>query len=259
MSGAEIYGLCFGTKHVSRRALLGLRIGICQKKPWPKALASHHRCSGHLPQALASHHRGICQVKNLTTSAREPSPRHLPTKRPYHQHSRAITAAFAKTQPYHKHSRAITAAVPRQKPYQKHSRAITTAFAKTKTLPQALASHHRVICQDKNLTESTREPLTRHVPRLKAYQKHPRAITAAFAKTKTSPPAPASHHHSMPRQKPHHKHSRAITAALPRQKPYQKRPRAITRQLQRQNPDHKHRRAITAACVKIPSALASRV
>ena len=61
----------------------------------------------NLPQASASHHRAFCQDKNLTTSIREPSPGHL----------------------------------PRQKPYHKHLPAITGAFAKTKTLPQASASH----------------------------------------------------------------------------------------------------------------------
>ena len=133
-------------------------------------------------------------------------------------------SAFAKKNPGQKHSRAITAAVAT---CHKHSRAITAAFAQTKTLPQALVSHHRGICrqkdlttctrepsplllprqnpttstrepsprqcQDKNLTKSTREPSPLHLPRQKPYHKHSRAITASFAKTKTLPKALLSH------------------------------------------------------------------
>ena len=102
--------------------------------------------------------------------------------------------------------------LPRQKPYHKHPR-----------------SHHRAICQDKNLTTSTREPSPRHLPRQKPYHKHPRnfrhgicqgknlttsnrrGFTTAFAKTKTLPQARAepSPRHS-PRQKPYHKHPRSL-------------------------------------------------
>ena len=84
--------------------------------------------------------------------------------------------------------------LPRQKPYHKHPR-----------------SHHRAICQDKNLTTSTREPSPRHLPRPKPYPKHPRTIATAFAKTITLPQAPTepSPRH-LPRQKPCHKHARSV-------------------------------------------------
>ena len=155
-----------------------------------------------LPQAPASHYSDICQDKNLTTSTCEPLPRHL----------------------------------PRQKPYHKHLRAITATFAKTKTLPQAPASHYGDICQDKNLTTSPWEPLPPHLTRQNPYHKHMQAITATFAKTKTVPHAPASHYHDicqdknlststceplprhLPRQKPFHKHLRAITAPFAKTK-----------------------------------------
>ena len=165
-----------------------------------------------LPQAPASHHRGICQDQNLTTSSREPS---IAKTKTSHKHVRAITAAIAKT-------KALTTStlepspqhLSKQKPYRKHPRAITAAVAKTKTMPQAPSSHHRGIYQDQNLTTSTRqpspqhlsklndatstlEPSLRHLPRQKPYHKHLRAITTAFAKTKTLPQAPASHHRNI--------------------------------------------------------------
>ena len=152
-----------------------------------------------LPQAPSSHHCGSCQTKALTTSTLEPSPQHLSKQKPYRKHPRAITAAVAKTktmpqapsshhrgiyqdrnlttstrQPSPQHLSKLNDAtstlepslrhLPRQKPYHKHLRTITTAFAKTKTLPQAPASHHRNICQNKNPTTSTREPSPRHLP-----------------------------------------------------------------------------------------------
>ena len=91
--------------------------------------------------------------------------------------------------------------VPRQKTYHKHPQAITGPFAKTKTLPQASASHHRGICQDKNLTTSICQPSPGHLPRQKPYRKHPRAI--------------AEH---LPRQKPYHKNLRTITGAFAKTK-----------------------------------------
>ena len=132
--------------------------------------------------------------------------------------------------------------LPRQKPYHKHPR-----------------SHHRAICQDKNLTTSTREPSPRHLPRQKPYHKHPRnfrhgicqdknltpstrdgicqdknlttstrrAFTTAFAKTKTLPQARAQRSpRHLPRQKPYHKHPPSPRHS-PRQKPCHKHPRSL--------------------------------
>ena len=168
--------------------------GICQDKNLTAsnlcAITAAFAKTKALPLAPVCHHHGICQDKNLTTSTcvPVPSPRHL----------------------------------PRQKPYHKHPRAITAAFAKTKTLPQAPACHHRGFCQDKNLTTSTGVPSPRHLPRQKPYHKHRCAITTAFAKTKTLPLAPVCHHRGIcqdknlttstcvpsprhwPRQKPYH-------------------------------------------------------
>ena len=93
-----------------------------------------------LPQAPASHHRGICQDKNLTTSIREPLPRHLQDKNlttsireplPRHLQNKNLTTSTCEPSPRH---------LPRQKPYQKHLRTITAAFAKPKTLPEAPAN-----------------------------------------------------------------------------------------------------------------------
>ena len=161
-----------------------------------------------------NHQRCICQDKNLTTSNREPSPGNL---------------------------KAITRHLSRQKPHHNYLRTITEIFAKQKTLPQELANHHRGICQHKNLTTSTCEPSSLHLPTRKPCHKQPRAITATFAKTKTSPQASANHHRGicqdknlttsnrepspghLPRQKPYHKREH-----LPRQKPYHKQPRTMT-------------------------------
>ena len=141
------------------------------------------------------HHRGICQDKNLTTSTCVPSPRHLPRQKPYHKRLCAITAALAKTKTLPLaptcHHRGIC-----------QDKNLTTStcvpsprhWPRQKTLPQAPACHHRGICQDKNLTTSTGVPSPRHLPRQKPYHKHRCAITAAFAKTKTLPQAPACHH-----------------------------------------------------------------
>ena len=143
--------------------------------------------------------------------------------------------------------------MPRQKPYHKHLRTITTTgFAKTKTLPQAPANHHRhAFCQDKNLTTSTCELSPPQVlPRQKPYHKHLRTITTTvFAETKTLSQAPASYHHHgfcqdknlttstcelspprvLPRQKPYHKHLRTITTTgFAKTKPYHKHLRTIT-------------------------------
>ena len=125
---------------------------------------------------------------------------------------------------------------------------VTVAFAKTKTLQShATLKHHRSICQDKNLTTSTREAITeafakaktlpqapaepspRHLPRQKPYHKHPRslhqgicqdknlptstrgAFTTAFAKTITLPQAPAEPSpRYLPKQKPYHKHPQSL-------------------------------------------------
>ena len=82
---------------------------------------------------------------------------------------------------------------------------ITVAFARTKPYnhkyPQ---SHHRGICQDKNLTTSTR-----------------RAFATAFAKTKTLPQAPEepSPRH-LPRQKPCHKYPRSHHRGICQDKNY---------------------------------------
>ena len=144
-----------------------------------------------------------------------------------------------------------------------HLRAITATYAKTKTLPQALASHYRDICQvkkpvpqapashcrdicqDKNLTTSTCAPLPRHLPRQKPYHKPPRAIAVTFAKTKTLPQAPAS---SLPR-------TFAKTKTLPQAPAC-----PLPRHLPRQKPCRKHLRAITATFAKtktLPQAPAS--
>ena len=233
--------------------------GICQDKNLTTSTcvpSPRHLPRQTLPLAPECHHRGICQDKNLTTSSCVPSPRHLPRPKPYHKHPRAITAAFAKTKTlpqalvghhcgicqdnfYHKHPRVITAAFAKTKtlplaPVCHHRGicqdknltasnlcAITAAFAKTKTLPLAPVCHHHGICQDKNLTTSTRVPSPRHWPRQKPYHKHPRAINAAFAKTKTLPQAPVCHHCGICQDKnlttstcvPSQRH-------LPRQKPY---------------------------------------
>ena len=146
----------------------------------------------HLPrQNLArSLHHGSCPDKNLTTSTRgafttafartktlpqvaaEPSPRHLQRQKPYN----------------YKHPRSLHHGICQDKNLTTSSRgAFTTAFAKTTTLPQAPAepsprhlqrqkpynykhprSLHHGICQDKNLTTSSRG-----------------AFTTVFAKTKT--------------------------------------------------------------------------
>ena len=204
-----------------------------------------------LPQAPANHHRGICQDKNLTTSTcepsprqlpthkittsiREPSPRHLPRRNPYHQHPQTITVAFARTIPH-----------------QKHLRAITEATAKTTTLPQAPASHHRDICQDKNLTTSICEPSPRNCQD-ENLTKHLRAITGAFAKAKLLPQAPASRHRGICQdKKPYHKHPQTITAAFGKTKNLTTSIREpSTRHLPRQKSYHKHPRTIAVAFAK---------
>ena len=200
-----------------------------------------------LPQASVQHHRGIRQDKNLTASTCGPSPRHLPRQK-YRKHLRTFAEAFAKTKtlpqaPVDLHlvvcqDKDLTAStcgpsarhLSRQKPYRKLPRNITEAFAKTKTLPQASAKHHRGIRQNKNLTTSIRETKTKtrpqapadlhrgirqdknltrsiretspkHSPRQKPYHKHPLNITEAFTKTKTLPQAPADLHHAICQEK----------------------------------------------------------
>ena len=159
----------------------------------------------------------MCQIKNLTTSSCEPSPRHL-----------------ARQEPYHKHPRATPRHLSRRKPCQQHLRAIIAAFVKTKTLPQGPASHHRGICQDKNLTTTTCEPSLRHLSNQKPFHKHLRAIIAAFVKIKTLPQAPASHHRGTCQDK-------SLTTSTCEPSP---------RHLARYKPYHMHLRAIIAACVK---------
>ena len=230
-------------------------------EPSPRHLPRPHPYHKHPP----SLHHGICQDKNLATSTRE-----------------AVDTAFAKTktlpqepaEPSPRH-------LPRPNPYHKHPRTITTAFAKTKTLPQVPAepsprhlqrqkpyhqkpprSLHHGICQDKNLTTSTRgafttafaktkpcaEPSPRHLPRQKPDHEHPRslhhgicqdknlttstrgAFTAVFAKPKiTVPQAPAE---------PSTRHL-AKTKALP-----QASAEPSPRHLPRQKPCHKHPRSL---------------
>ena len=159
-------------------------------------------------------HHGICQDKNLTTSTRGAFTTAV-------TQTKTLPQAPAEPSPRH---------LPRQKPYHKHLQSIrgicqdknlttstrgafTTAFARTKALPQAIA-----------------EPSPRHLPRQKPYHKHSRgafstgicqdqnlttsnrrAFTTAFAKTKTLPQAPAepSQRH-LPRQNPCHKHPRSL-------------------------------------------------
>ena len=162
-------------------------------------------------------HRGICQDKNLTTSARraftmpfaktttlaqapaEPSPQHLPRQEHYHKHPRSLHHGICQDENLTTGTRG----------------AFTTAFAKTKTLPQAPAepspqhlprqepyhkhprSLHHGICQDKNLTTSTcgafatqalaqapAEPSPRHLPRRKPYHKHPRSLRHSICQDK---------------------------------------------------------------------------
>ena len=167
------------------------------------------------PQAPVKHPRGICQDENLTTSTRE-----------------AMIAA-TKTLTYHKHPRSHHRCICQDKNLTPSTRgAFATAFAKTKTLPQAPA-----------------ELAPRHLPRQKPYHKHPRslrhgicqdsnlttstrgAFTTAFAKTKTLPQALAElAPRQLPRQKPHPKHPRSYHPRhLPRQQPYPKHPRSFHR------------------------------
>ena len=189
------------------------------------------------PHATLKHHRSICQDKNLTTSTREaiteafakaktlpqapaePSPRHLPRQKPYHKHPQSLHHGICRRQkPYHKHP-----PLQLQDKNHKHPRSL-----------------HHGICQDKNFTTSTRRAFTsRHLPKQKPYHKYPRSlhqdicqdknlttstrggITTAFAKTKTSPQAPAEPSHlqhapagpsprHLPRPKPYHKQARSL-------------------------------------------------
>ena len=133
---------------------------------------------------------------------------------------------LTRQKPYHKHPRSLHQGICQDNNLTTSTRgAFTTAFAKTETLPQAPA-----------------EPSPGHLPRQKSHHKHPRslhhgicqdknlatstrgAFTTAFDKTTTLPQAPAepSPGH-LPRQQPYHKHPRL----LPRQKPYHKHPRSL--------------------------------
>ena len=177
------------------------------------------------------HHRGICQDKNLiTTSTREASPRHLPRRT-----REAFTTAFAKTKtlpqapakPSPRH-------LPRQKPYHKHLRSLRHGIGHDKTLPQAPAEPSpRHLPRHEPDQQAPAEPSPRHLPRQKPCHKHPRshhqgicqdknlttstrgAFTTAFAKTTTVPQAPAklSPRH-LPRQKLCHKHPGSLHHGL---------------------------------------------
>ena len=244
-------GIC-QDKNLSTSTCMPSPRKLPRQKPYHKLLRTITAAfakTENLLQAPANHHHSICQNKPLP-QAHEPSPRHLPRQRPHCTHLLLITAAFAKTktststcepspwplpgqEPYHKHPRTITTALPRREPYHKLLRNITVAFAKTKTStsncepstrhlprqlkrkPHAPANHHRGICQDKNLTTSTREPSPRHLPRRNPYHQHPQTITAAFARNKTLPQSPASHHHGICQ----HKDLRSFIAAFAKTDP----------------------------------------
>ena len=148
-----------------------------------------------LTQGPASHHRSICQDKNLSTSTCEPSPRKLPRQKPYHKLLRNITAAFAKTKTSTSNGEPSTRHLPRQ----------------LKPKPHAPANHHRGICQDKNLTTSTREPSPRHC--------QDKNLTTSTCETSPRP---------LPRQEPCHKNREPSPRHVPRPKPYHKHPRTIT-------------------------------
>ena len=189
---------------------------LSKQKPYHKhlrAIIAAYVKTKTLPQAPARHHRGICQDKNFTLTTCEPSPPHLSRQKPYHKHLRAITATVVKTK-----------TLP-QAPASHHR--ITPPVVKIKTLPQALESHPRGICQHKNLTKSTCEPSSRHLSR------------------QNPPQAPASHHRGISQDK-----NLTTSTCEP-----------SLRHLSRQKTYHKHLRAIAAAVVKtknLPQAPASR-
>ena len=172
--------------------------GIYQDKDLParimRAITAAFVKTKNLPQAPASHHRGMCHYKILTTSTCEPSPANFSGKKSYYKHPRLVIAALFRQILTTSTCDPAPCHLSKQKPEHRHLRGITAVFAKTKTLSQAPASHHRRdyqapashhrgICQDKNLTTSTCEPSPRHLSRQKPYHKHLRDITAAFVTT----------------------------------------------------------------------------
>ena len=254
-----------------------LHHGICQDKNlFDTAFAKTKTYHQKPPRSL---HHDICQDKNLTTSTRgafttafaktkpcaKPSPRQLPRQKPYHEHPRSLHHGICQDKNLTTSTRGAFTAVfakPKKNRTTSTRRAFDTAFVKTKKPyhkhPRSL---HHGICQDKNLTTSTREPSPRHLPRQKPYHKHSRTITTAFAKTKALPQAsaePSPRH--LPRQKPCHKHRRslhhgicrlttstrgAFTTALVKTKALPQAPAEPSpRHLPRQKPYHKHPRSL---------------